>query len=441
MPVARMPTRASPRAGARGAVDRGAVRRAFVAMHRWFGLTAAIFLFISGATGAVISWDHELDAWLNPDLFAARTPGAPLPALELARRIEAADPRVRVSYMELATEPGQTLVAYVDPALDPATRKPFDTGYNQVAVDPVSGAIQGRREWGAVSLSRHDLLPFLYKLHYSMHLPEMGGYDVGTLLMGVIAVAWVFDTLIALWISFPGWKAWRRSFAFRWSAGGHKLVFDLHRSGGVWLFLLVLVIAVTSVSMNLNNQVMRPLVSTFSTLSPSPFASRTPLAPEQVREPAVTPVRALAIAGAEAARRGWTAPAGGLSIQRAFGVYGVGFFDPAHSEGDGGLGNPWIYIDMQSGALVGADVPGSGSAGDVFLQAMFPLHSGRILGLAGRVLVSALGVAVAMFSLTGVLIWARKRKARLHAERHAAKRAAAAADDGRAEPAAAAGAR
>jgi uncharacterized iron-regulated membrane protein len=26
----------------------------------------AAFLFVSGLTGAVISWDHELDEWLNP---------------------------------------------------------------------------------------------------------------------------------------------------------------------------------------------------------------------------------------------------------------------------------------------------------------------------------------------------------------------------------------
>jgi len=53
----------------------------------------------------------------------------------------------------------------------------------------------------------------------------------------------------------------------------------------------------------------------------------------------------------------------------------------------------------------------------VFLQAMFPLHSGRIIGVAGRVLMSVLGLAVAVLSVTGVLIWARKRRARVLAQR------------------------
>jgi uncharacterized iron-regulated membrane protein len=437
MPVARMPGPGA-RAGRRGPGAGSASRRLLVTLHRWFGLTAAVFLFISGATGAVISWDHELDAWLNPDMYVARTVGEPLPGLEIVRRIESADPRVRVNYIPLVAEPGETVIAYVDARIDPVTGKPFEPGYNQVAVDPVSGALQGRREWGAVSLSRHDLLPFLYKLHYSMHLPDLGGYEVGTLFMGVIAVAWVFDTLIALWISFPGWKAWRRSFAFRWSAGGHKLVFDLHRSGGVWLFLLVLVIAVTSVSMNLNAQVVRPLVGLLSPLADSPFASRRAIEPGHEVAPKVSVASALALASAEARRRGWSAPTGGLLVTPSFGVYGVGFFDAGHEHGDGGLGNPWLYIDMQTGALVGADVPGTGSAGDIFLQSMFPLHSGRIIGVTGRVIMTFMGLMVAVFSATGVLIWARKRRARVHAQRVARAPAAAPREPAR-DPAGAAG--
>jgi uncharacterized iron-regulated membrane protein len=253
-------------------------RRFLVTLHRWFGLAAAAFLFLSGATGAVIAWDHELDGWLNPRFFDARTPGAPLPALELARRVEAADPRVRVSYLPLEIEPGDALVAYVEPRFNPASGQPFEVDYNQVAIDPVTGAIQGRREWGAFSLARLDLLPFLYKLHYSLHLSAAGGYETGILLMGVIAVAWVVDTLIALWVSFPSRAAWRRSFAFRLRSGGHKLAFDLHRSGGAWLFVLVLVIAVTSVSMNLERQVMRPIVSLFSPLAPSRGPERAAVA-------------------------------------------------------------------------------------------------------------------------------------------------------------------
>ena len=57
-------------------------------------------------------------------------------------------------------------------------------------------------------------------------------------------------------------------------------------------------------------------------------------------------------------------------------------------------------------------IPGTGSAGDIFLQSQFPLHSGRIIGLPGRILISAMGLMVAMLSATGLIIWLRKRRAR-----------------------------
>ncbi|MFN7957944.1 MAG: PepSY-associated TM helix domain-containing protein [Holophagaceae bacterium] len=387
------------------------LRGFFVRLHRWFGLGAAAFLFVAGLTGAVISWDHELDAWLNPGLFKARTAGPARPAVELAAAVETADPRARVRFLPLEAEPGHTLTVFVEPRLDPATNKPFELGYNQVAVDPATAEVQGRREWGRASLSRENLLPFLYKLHYSMHLPKAWGVELGILLMGVLAILWVFDSLIALAISFPSRAAWRQSFTFRWRQGGPRLVFDLHRSGGVWTWLPVLTLAVTSVGMNLGPQVMRPVVSFFSTLTPSPFEARMAAQSAVPAEPRVPLPQALELGRAEAQRRGWTAPAGGVFLSAESGVWGVGFFEAGRSHGDGGLGNPWLYFDAATGAAAGADIPGTGSAGDIFLQAMFPLHSGRILGWPGRVLISLMGLAVATFSATGVMIWLRRRRA------------------------------
>lgn len=395
-----------------------------VRLHRWFGLGAGAFLFVAGLTGAVISWDHELDAWLNPSLYQPRHPGPARSALDLAASLEAAEGRARVRYLPLAVEPGQTLLVSVQPRVDPATGQAYALGYNQVALDPASGEVQGRREWGRISLSREDVLPFLYKLHYTMHLPDGPGIDWGIWFMGLIALAWVLDTLVAFWLSFPSWPAWRRSFAFRWAAGGHRLTFDLHRSGGLWAYLLVLMLAVTSVSMNLQYPVMRPLVGWFSELTPGPFSGRLPAPPAAVREPALSLREMAARAEAEARQRGWRMPAGGLMVAPEYGLFGVGFFPPGGAHGDGGLGNPWLYFDAASGALVSADIPGTGSAGDVFMQAMFPLHSGRLIGLPGRILVSVMGLGVAGLCLTGFLIWARKRRARQTTARKLAARGA-----------------
>ncbi|RIA19376.1 putative iron-regulated membrane protein [Ectopseudomonas oleovorans] len=392
------------------------MRPILVLLHRWCGLLIALFLFTAGLTGAVISWDHELDEWLNPHLFDAQSAGPAQDPLQLVDVLEARDPRLQVSFMPLALEPGHALGIFVDPRIDPATGKAYKLGFNQLGVDPVTGDIQGQREWGAISLSRENLLPFLYKLHYSLHIPEGFGIELGVLFFGIVAIVWCLDCLVALWLSFPNLRSWRKSFAFRWRQGGYKLNFDLHRSGGVWVWLLLLILAVTSVSMNLERQVVRPLVELFSPLTPSPFASRTPVTLDEQIVPQLDRRQAIAVASAEARRLGWQAPPGGLFHSAEFGVYGVGFYAPGDDHGSAGLGNPWIYVDSRSGELAGAHVPGTGSAGDIFLQAQFPLHSGRIIGLPGRILVSLLGLVVAGLSLTGLVIWAKKRRSRVLAD-------------------------
>jgi uncharacterized iron-regulated membrane protein len=393
------------------------MRASLVLLHRWFGLFIAVFLFVSGLTGAVISWDHEIDEWLNPQLFEARSEGPVQTPQALAAKLEARDPRLQVGFMPLYTEPGHSFGVSVNPRIDPATGKAYELDFNQIALDPVTGEEQGRRMWGEVSLSRENLMPFLYKLHYSMHIPEGFGIELGILLFGIVAIVWTLDCFIALWLSFPNWRAWRKSFAFRWKQGGYKLNFDLHRSGGVWIWGLLLILAVTSVSMNLNVQVTRPLVELFSPLTPSPFASRTPVSLDEQKFPGISRDEAVSLASVEAARLGLDKPAGGVFYSPEFDVYGVGFYTAENDHGDGGLGNPWLYLDGQSGALAGTQIPGTGSAGDIFMQAQFPLHSGRILGMPGRILVSLLGLAVAMLSLTGIVIWAKKRRSRVLSER------------------------
>src|SRR5690349_12397432 len=119
------------------------MRRWFVRLHRILGLVLAAFLFIAGLTGAVISWDHEIDEWLNPELFEAKSAGGQArPLYDLADEIERRDPRVIVSYVPLSIEPGHTALFSVAPRLDPSTGKAFELDFNQVALDPVTAEEQ-----------------------------------------------------------------------------------------------------------------------------------------------------------------------------------------------------------------------------------------------------------------------------------------------------------
>jgi uncharacterized iron-regulated membrane protein len=397
-----------------------AVRPWLVRLHRWFGLAIALFLFVSGLTGSIIAWYPSLDAALNPDFYQAHAHGAPaLSALALADRVEARNPVLHVSYLPLRVEPGRTLQMRVEPRIDPASGKPYALAYDQIAVDPATGAIQGRRLWGAPGFDRLHLMPFLYRFHYTLGLPTLkSGLQVGIWLLGIVAMVWFADCFIALLLAFPKASAWRKSFAFRRGRGGYTLVFDLHRSGGVWIWLLLLLIATTSISMNLAEPVVRPLVATLSRLAPEPGALYARLPPLAPGAPIATRAQIVALAAAEGPKLGIAAPPGAIFQVGQSRFYGVGY-TRADDDFPRGLGTPWVYWDGASLSRFADSIPGRGSIGDIFLQVQYPLHSGRILGVPGRIAISASGLAVAMLSATGIAIWFRKRWARRTAARRA----------------------
>jgi uncharacterized iron-regulated membrane protein len=387
-------------------------------MHRWAGLAMAAFLFLTGATGAVISWDHELDDLLNPHLMEAPGRGERIPALELARRFEASDPRARVTFVPLAPVEGESLALFVEPRVDPVTGRQYELGYNQVFLDPVSGKELGRREWGAVwPVTSETAVSFLYKLHYSLHLPEMWGIDRwGEWLLGGIALLWTLDCFVGFYLTLPAgrghwWRRWRPAWRVRAGAGSYKLNFDLHRAGGLWTWALLFVLAFTAFSLNLYAEVFYPAMSKVSQVTPSPFDLRAPRDRHEPIEPLVSFERVMSLSLQEAKRRDWEEPAGSVFYAPQYGVYGVQFFHPGDDHGAAGVGPARLYYDALDGRYLGDREPWKGTAADLFVQAQFPVHSGRILGLPGRILVSLMGIVVAALSVTGVVIWWRKRRA------------------------------
>jgi uncharacterized iron-regulated membrane protein len=414
-------------------------RQLWVLVHRWVGLTIAAFLCISGITGAVISWDHELDDLLNSNLTQVDSRGAPLSSLDLAEQIEAADPRLIVTYVPLVVEEGESYVFGVAPKQDPATGRLYQIGYNEVFVDPVTGAELGRRDWGAPwPVTRENFVSFLYVLHYSLHVPAMWGIDRwGLWLLGVVAVLWTLDCFVGFYLTLPPrrrpgherrhsaaddgatgkawWHRWSPAWKVRLGAGSTKLNFDLHRAFSLWTWAFLFIIAFTAFSLNLYSEVFFPLMSKVSSVSPSPFDLRDPHPIDEPREPTRSFADVLARASAEARDRGWQEPAGGVSYSPDYEIHSVSFFEAGNDHGTGGMGNRTLYYDGADGRLLGDYLPLTGTAADIFVQVQFPLHSGRILGLPGRILISLMGLVVAVVSVTGVVIWWRKHRAAVRA--------------------------
>lgn len=415
------------------------MRRALTLWHRFVGLFIAVFLVISGLTGAVISWDHELDDWLNPHLTEARTEGPSKSALDIARELETRDPRIRVTSIPISIEPGESMSFGVSGRVDPATKKQIELGFNQIFIDPASGEELGRREWGAAwPITRETFVSFLYQLHYTLHIPEVWGiHEWGLWLMGVVALAWTIDCFVGFYLTLPvrhapnpsranavqrqlgrGFFArWKPAWLIKTGGSAYRINFDIHRAFGLWTWALLFILAFTGFSLNLYREVFYPVMSMVSKVTPSPFDVRTPRDHDDPIEPKMGYAEIINRAAEEATSRGWAAPLGGVFYSPDFGVYSVGFYEPGDDHGSAGVGPPFLFFDGLDGRLLGDRQPWKGTAADIFVQAQFPLHSGRILGIPGRILISLMGLVVAALSITGVVIWYRKRSARVKQRR------------------------
>lgn len=149
------------------------------------------------------------------------------------------------------------------------------------------------------------------------------------------------------------------------------------------------------------------MVSLFSEVPLSTYEARTAAGQGGARraEAGLPPGLCAGAGGGD--RLGLHAPITELYYSFEYNFFGAGFGDHA-SDG----GNAWVFVHGQDGSVIGREIPGVGTLGERFYQLQLPIHGGRILGFPGRVLIAVLGLAIAVLSVTGVVIWWRKQRAR-----------------------------
>ncbi|OZI51906.1 PepSY-associated TM helix domain-containing protein [Bordetella genomosp. 5] len=390
-----------------------AERQTWVWVHRYAGLLTAVFLTVAGLTGSILAFGHDIDAWLNPEFYQARSTQPALGYDALAARIEASDHALQIEYLSYDGVPGHTAQAYVyaRPGHPPL-------GYDHIFVDPGTGEVQGKRSRQGCCLQAETFVPFMLQIHHSLYLPGLWGWWF----MGGIALIWLLDSFVGFYLtlprSAPRVSKWKPSWLIKRGGGAYRLNLDLHRAFGLWLWIALILLALSSAYLNLRQELFRPVLAVVSTLTPIPEATTPPAAREGALPVGFDVIRARA--NAHAAREGWPERVSGISHFGEMGLY-LALLWPSHHDRGMGLGTPMLYYDAYSGALVGATLPGAGTAADVFTQLQFPLHSGQIGGLAGRIVVCILGLVVALLSITGVVIWWQKHQSRRLADRRAAR--------------------
>ncbi len=404
------------------------MRAQLVWLHRYVGLVMAAFLVIAGLTGAVLAWYPDLDRAVNRHMMQVDAPpgAVRIDPLVLRERVQARYPDALANCVALRPLHDHAQVFYLSKR--PGQPAP---AVNEVYVDPYTGSVLGARKWGDLSEGLVNLMPFIYRLHYTLALDT-----IGTWTFGIVAVLWTLDCFVGAWLTFPArrqgpgqsrlaprlwmqrwWPAWK----VRWSAGTHKRNVDLHRAGGLWPWAMLLVLAWSGVALNLNEEVYRPFMSRAFAMQPQ-MAAMAPVGADRPAEPplgwSASLAAARSVTATVAAREGVVViNEDRISYDPKRGL--VRMVVRTDRDINERYGQTSIYLDAHTGRLAGTYFPTGQAAGDTLTSWITTLHMASMWGVPFRLLITIIGVAVAMLSVTGVLIWWKKRRARVAARRGA----------------------
>ena len=380
-------------------------KQTFVILHRYLGLTTAMFLFLAGLTGSFLAYYHEIDEWLNPHLFTTPETGTDyLPEAQLFAIASEYSQQSGgdINMMPLEFSPGRTLRFYVNGS----------DQFNRLFLNPYTGDIAGTRVWDDLTEDVRNFAGFIYKLHYTLWLPGVWGIWI----LGIIALIWTIDCFIALATTLPVvkvfnlklfFKRWKQSYKMRWRSKGYTFHFLLHRAAGLWVWALLLIFAWSSVAFNLRD-VYQPV--TYSLLGTPPTAPRTghelpPMDPDSALQAARTEV--LSVGQTHGVDIGWERS---LRYIEASNTYQYRFHSSRDVDAD--IARSVIYIDAHHGTLLATFWPTGQYASTTVTQWLYALHMGEVFSWPYQLLVCLLGLLVAYFSYSGVLIWWKKRSKR-----------------------------
>lgn len=381
-------------------------RKLWLDLHLYLGLIVGAVLVVIGLTGSISVFFVELQEILNAEQNIVTAPP------ENQRKLHTLDDIVAAA--ETAKPQGSRFFKVYYPRKDDVAYKLLyfvrdesqannGDGY-YIFVDPYTVQVRGLQLWHPKDRYwGRPLISFIMQLHWCLLLGKTGG-----IIVGILAVLSIISVLTGLIVWWPLTGKFKQALTFKRQASAVRFNFDLHKTVGFYLTIVLLPVLFSGIYMNLPEQV-NVLVKLFSPVSrPNAFASipeevhsRTPQAGQQ----------AIRVSEVEAIVQK-RYPAGQIWMLNApkdrEDVYTVMKNDV--TEISRFVGYRGFAVDQYSGDIVKVHDSGTGSIGDAFLDWQWPLHSGQAFGWTGRLLVFLAGLGCPILYVTGVIRWLQKRK-------------------------------
>jgi uncharacterized iron-regulated membrane protein len=372
-------------------------RKVFLQVHRTIGLFAGAIVVLVGLSGSILAFREGIDEWLNAPIMRVEIPAQPaLRPLDeiLAAAVAAMPPDGNLERLTMPRHSGSAAaITYMVETDD------LDSFFYELFVDPYTAKVKGQRLYlhGDRTLSQ-PLIPIIMTFHWTLLLGFNNAY-----MLGVVGIVIFISILVGLYLWWPLNGNWRLGLKVKWGASRERIVYDMHRSVGVYAAAILLVMLFTGVAM-IFKPAARSVVSLFSQVRADPdYGKSTPI---QGRSP-IGVGEAVAIADTvfPDGRLHWI-----LLPSTSNAVYVVG--KQSNDEPNRTKTYRNVGIDQYSGQVLHVQDRNNFTAGEKFLEWLFPLHSGEAFGEIGRPFVLLVGLMPLTLYVTGFLRWRLKRRAR-----------------------------
>lgn len=391
------------------------LRRLWLDVHLWIGVGLLIAIIPLSASGAILVWKDGLDRITHAERYATSGDRVALsPAAYVVAAEAAFEGTANFTQLRFPEKPGDPVV--VVGRLNGETAAGGRPRNLNAWIDPPTGRVLG------VADTSRSFTQWLHRVHGSLLIPE-----VGRKVVGWIGWAMFISCATGLWLWWPRNGAILK--ALRWRRGPSTL-FNLHHMIGFWICLPLAVLSLTGVYISF------------------PQTSRAVFGVQQQQSPASAPAgRPEAKGGEKGEKKG--APRGGgaggrfapplettrLSIDDAVRSASVSANggrivsvsaptvgrDPAWrvQVGRDGQTTPATLQVVDASGEVKPDRAGGG--GDPISRWMRNVHDGGDTGLIWQTIIVLGGIAPVVLSITGLVMWLRRRARRLAMTRRLAE--------------------
>ena len=357
------------------------LRRFWLDVHLWIGVGLLIALVPLSVTGSILVWHDQLDHALYAQRYAVSGPVVSQPVEAYAKAARAAfGDRAQLTQIRLPQESGDPVVA--------VGRMPGPPGPGgrprslNAWIDPPTARVLDTAEVAK------GFSMVMHRVHGSLLIPEVGRKVVGWL-----GWAMFVSSVTGLWLWWPRHGGFLQGL--RWRRGASTL-FNLHHMVGFWICVPLAVLSLTGVYIS--------FPQTSRAVFGLPAQPPRPTGPGRFAPP-IAPQLTIsqAIAAAQASAPGSVVEVS-LPIRSKEPVWRVGLKVT-------GAERPETVQVVDATGQVKAAREGRGSdqaAKDEISPLMRKIHDGAGMGLVWQTIIFLGGIAPAVLSVSGLIVWLRR---------------------------------